>query len=95
MLLAKKEKNPLYGFLDIKKAYDSINKNSTLKLLAMYGMGRYICNLIKNMWRDEVIISKQQIYHWGPFKAEWGVRQRTKRDSFFNYFYKKHNSQIE
>ena len=76
MQLAKRNKHPLYMiFLDIKKAYDTLDRQRAINLLRKYGLGDKICNLIGKMWEDDTIVPKQQMFYGTPFKAERGVRQ--------------------
>ena len=76
MQLAKREKNPLYMvFLDVKKAYDTIDRQRTINMLGKYGLGERTCKLIKNMWEEDIIIPKQQMFYGKSFNAERGVKQ--------------------
>ena len=76
MQLAKRRKDPLYYiFLDVKKAYDSLDRERTLQLLSKYGVGANICRLLHNMWQDDTIVPKQQQFYGKAFTAERGVRQ--------------------
>ena len=74
--LARREKKPLYMiFLDLKKAYDSVDRTRTLKLLENYGLGKNIIRIIQNIWEDDVLIPKQQMYYGKPFTTQRGVKQ--------------------
>ena len=69
-------KEPLYlVFLDLTKAYDSLDRQRTLQLLEKYGVGQNVRTLINNMWSQDTIIPKQQQFYGKQFKAERGVRQ--------------------
>ena len=76
MQLARRKKDPLYLiFLDVKKAYDSLDRDRTISLLRKYGVGEKICILLINMWKEDTIVPKQQQFYGKAFKAERGVRQ--------------------
>ena len=76
MQLAKKENKILYMiFLDIKKAYDSVDRDKLLTLLQNYGVGENICNIICNMWLEDIIVPKQKQYYGKPFLSSKGVKQ--------------------
>jgi hypothetical protein len=48
MQKAKRESNPLYMiFLDIKKAYDTLDRERTIEILQKYGVGPNICRVIQ------------------------------------------------
>ena len=74
--LAKKENKTLYMiFIDIKKAYDSLDRDKVIQLLRNYGVGENICNIISNMWLEDIIAPKQKQYYGQPFLSHKGVKQ--------------------
>jgi Reverse transcriptase (RNA-dependent DNA polymerase) len=76
MQLAKRKKIPLYMiFLDIKKAYDTLDRGRIMILLKEYGLGNNICKLMENIWDNDTVIPKQNLFYGNPFFAERGVRQ--------------------
>ena len=72
----KRNRKELYiGFLDIEKAYDSINRNKLFRLLKHIGISEKILNVIKALYTDNNMIFKM-----GNVKTDWinnntGVRQ--------------------
>ena len=59
MQLAKRRKIPLYMiFLDIKKAYDTIDRERVIILLKKYGLGDNIIKLMENIWDKDTVIPK-------------------------------------
>ena len=76
MQLAKKEGKTLYMvFLDLKKAYDSVERGKILELLKNYGVGNNIINIIRNMWTNDMIVPKRKKYYGPAFLSERGVKQ--------------------
>jgi Reverse transcriptase (RNA-dependent DNA polymerase) len=68
--------NPMYMiFLDMKKAYDSVDRERILQLLQQYGVGPNICNIIEQIWRNDKLIPKQNKFFGTPIFATRGVRQ--------------------
>jgi Reverse transcriptase (RNA-dependent DNA polymerase) len=61
-------------FLDIKKAYDSLDRGRALQLLQNYGVDPNICRIIQQIWEQDTMTLKK-IYFGAHFKAERGVRQ--------------------
>jgi Reverse transcriptase (RNA-dependent DNA polymerase) len=59
LLLQKTQRKsePLYMlFLDIKKAYDTLDRDRTISLLRQYGVGDNICNIIQTVWSKDTMI---------------------------------------
>jgi hypothetical protein len=55
--LAYLEQASLYGvFLDLKKAFDSMDRERCLLILEGYGVGPRIIRLIWNFWRNAVLV---------------------------------------
>jgi hypothetical protein len=74
MQLAKRNKIPMYMiFLDIKKAYDTLDRERTISLLKKYGIGDNICKILENIWDKDTVIPKQNMFYGDPFVAERGV----------------------
>jgi Reverse transcriptase (RNA-dependent DNA polymerase) len=50
MQLAQRKTEPLFMiFLDLKKAYDTLDRGRTINILLGYGVGTMTCNLIKTI----------------------------------------------
>jgi uncharacterized protein (DUF433 family) len=68
--------NPMYFiFLDIKKAYDSVDRERILQLLQQYGVGPNICSIIEQIWTNDKLIPKQNKCFGKPIFAARGVQQ--------------------
>ena len=50
---------PLFQvFLDVRKAYDSLDRDRCLQLLSGYGMGTNLARLLDNYWKRQRIAPK-------------------------------------
>jgi hypothetical protein len=60
--------NPMYMiFLDIKKAYDLVDRERVLQLLQQYGVGPNICSIIEKIWKNDKLIPKQNKFLENPY----------------------------
>jgi hypothetical protein len=62
-------------FLDLKKAYYSLDQDRTLSILKDYGVGDNILRFLKEVWgREVVLVSKQDGFFGKPFGVGRGVQ---------------------
>ncbi len=74
--LAHLEQEPFYGvFLDLKNAFNAMDRESCLLILEGYGMGPNIVWLISNFWQDATMVCHASGNYGGPFRAGQGVTQ--------------------
>jgi hypothetical protein len=74
--LAAVDQVPLYQiYLDLRKAYDALDRERCLEILEGYGTGRRIVRLLSNYWKKQRIVAKASGYHGDPFGATRGVTQ--------------------
>ncbi len=74
--LAHLEQVPFYGvFLDLKKAFDSMDRERCLLILEGYGVGPRMIRLIRNFWRHAVLVCRASGNYGSPFCAGRGVTQ--------------------
>jgi hypothetical protein len=74
--LAHLEQAPFYGvFLDLKKAFDSMDRERCLLILEGYGVGPRMIRLIWNFWRNAVLVCRASGNNGSPFCAGRGVMQ--------------------
>ncbi len=70
------ELQPFYGvFLDLKKAFDAMDRERCIKILEGYGVGPRMVQLIRNYWRDAIMVCRAPGNYGQPFKAGRGVTQ--------------------
>jgi Reverse transcriptase (RNA-dependent DNA polymerase) len=76
MQLANNSYRPLFQiYLDLKKAYDSLDRERTLLILAGYGVGPRTCRLIQQIWDHQLLIPRSAGYYGSAFHPERGVPQ--------------------
>jgi hypothetical protein len=76
MQLAQRSTKPYYMvFLDLKKAYDTLDRNRTLQILEGYGLGANLRRFLSMIWEGDTMVPKQSGYFGKAFKASRGVRQ--------------------
>jgi hypothetical protein len=74
--LAHLEQAPFYGvFLDLKKAFNSMDRERCLLILEGYGVGPRMIRLIRNFWRNAVLVCQVSGNYGSPFCAGCGVMQ--------------------
>lgn len=62
-------------FVDLEKAYGSINQKRLLFILEKYGVGPNICRLLSTLWLGHKLVPKLGGYFGAPFLAECRVPQ--------------------
>jgi hypothetical protein len=74
--LAHLEQEPFYGvFLDLKKAFDVIDRERCLLILEGYGGGPNMVRLIRTFWWDATMVCHASGNYGGPFCAGQVVTQ--------------------
>jgi hypothetical protein len=62
-------------YVDLKKAYDALDWEQTLKILVAYGVGPKLLALQKHFWETATLVCRARGYYGEPFCAEWGITQ--------------------
>ncbi len=72
--LAHLEQALFYGvFLDLKKAFDSMDRERCLLILEGYGVGPRMIKMIRNFWCNAVLVCQASGNYGSPFCAGHGV----------------------
>jgi exonuclease III len=67
-------KNLYVVFLDLQKAYYTLDRERTLEILEGYGVGPNIRAFLKKIWDGDTLVSKQGGFYGKPFDVGRGVR---------------------
>jgi hypothetical protein len=74
--LAHLDQVPFYGvFLDLKKAFNSMDHKRCLLILGGYGVGPKMIRMIRNFWANATMVCQASVNYGMPFQAGWGVTQ--------------------
>jgi hypothetical protein len=74
--LAWHDQCPLYQiYVDLKKAYEALDWEQTLKILAAYRVGPTLLALQKHFWETATLVCHARGNYGEPFGAEWGVTE--------------------
>jgi hypothetical protein len=74
--LAWRKQCPLYQiYLDLKKAYDALDREQMLDILAAYGVGPKMLRLQKHFWDTAKLVCHAGGNYGEPFSAKRGITQ--------------------
>jgi Reverse transcriptase (RNA-dependent DNA polymerase)/Endonuclease/Exonuclease/phosphatase family len=62
-------------YLDLSKAYDTLNRDTTMAILKSYGVGERIGLLLNNFWKHHHVIPRASGYYGRCFRSFRGVTQ--------------------
>ena len=57
------------------KAYDSLDRDQTLRILAAYGVGPQFIRLLRTFWQNLRLVPRQGGFYGDPIVTERGVTQ--------------------
>jgi len=69
------QKTLYYIFLDLRKAYDTVDRERLLEILEGYGVGPNTLGLLKFYWENQRCVARSGNYHGSVFVPERGVTQ--------------------
>jgi hypothetical protein len=74
--LAWQDQCPLYEiYVDLKKAYDAIDRGCMMEILKAYGAGPNLLRLQNSFWENEKLVCRAGGCYDSPFAAKIGVTQ--------------------
>ena len=62
-------------FIDLRKAYDAMDRGRCLEILEGYGVGPNIRRLLSHFWEEAELVCRASGRYGAPFKARRGVTQ--------------------
>ena len=65
----------LQVFMDVRKAYDSLERGRCMEILKGYGLRTNLQRLLHRFWDDQAVVLKTGRYYGRPFRTERGVTQ--------------------
>ncbi|EJK60561.1 hypothetical protein THAOC_19061 [Thalassiosira oceanica] len=70
------QQSPLYGiFIDLRKAYDAMDRDRCMAIMEGYGVGPNMLRLIRTFWDEQKLVCRAAKRYGKPFKASRGVTQ--------------------
>jgi hypothetical protein len=70
------ELKPFYGvFLDLRKAFDAMDREQCIMILEGYGAGARLVRLVHTYWQDAIMVCWASCSYGTAFKASRGVTQ--------------------
>ena len=72
--LAAMREEVLYGiFLDLAKAYYTLDRSRSLEILKGHGVGKRVRRLLREYWDNSTMVARAGGYYGTGFKGEQGV----------------------
>ena len=67
---------PLFQvFIDVRKAYDSLDRGRCMEILRVYGLGYKLQRLLQQYWDGQRVVPKSGKYYGRPFRMGIGATQ--------------------
>ena len=74
-LMARREEILYEVFLDLRKAYDALDRERCMEILVGYGVGPRIERIIRHYWDHLSMMARAERYYRTLFKSNQGVTQ--------------------
>ena len=68
-LMAMREAILYELFLDLQKAYDALYQDRCLNILAAYGVGPRVFQILRAYWGQLTMVARDEGYYGTPFKG--------------------------
>ena len=62
-------------YLDLKKAYDSIDRKRVIHIMKKYGVGPNICRYVQTVWDNQFFLLRQNGFYSDPLQVSRGCTQ--------------------
>jgi hypothetical protein len=62
-------------FLDLKKAYDAVDRDRLIDVLASYGFGPNVLRFLRHVWDNAQVVLRQMHYYGPPIPSRRGIWQ--------------------
>ena len=66
---------PFLVLIDLRKAYDNMDRERLIQTLEGYGAGPRMCGLLETFWAHQKVVPRQNCYHEPDFLATLGTTQ--------------------
>ena len=74
--LSRIYQDPLFlVFLDLRRAYDTVDRERLLMTLEEYGAGTFLCGLLDTFWDLQKVVPSQNVFHGPAFPTTRGTTQ--------------------
>ena len=74
-IAACKNETTYHLYLDLKKAYHSIDRDKTLEVMRKYGVEPRICRYVKETWNEQMFLLRQAGFYSEPIDVQRGCTQ--------------------
>ena len=74
--LSRIDHAPLFlVFMDLRKAYETVERERLNLTLERYGVGPLLCGLLETFWSHQQVVTRQNGFHVTAFPVTWRTTQ--------------------